>query len=142
MRDGPADRAHVADLRVADLRRRVRDDRAAFLQRLGVADVVVPRERADRDPVAVLAYVREVGEPSDIDQRRGSRDPQLHRRQERMPSGEELRVLARAEQRDRLVDRPYPYVVERRRDHDPAPFASRIARHNGRHWDSSHGRRS
>jgi hypothetical protein len=128
VRDGAADRAHVPDLRIADLRRGVRDDRAPLLERFGVADVVMPRERADRDPVAVLPNVREVGEPPDVHERRRSREPELHRGQERMPARQELRILAGPEQRDRLVDRSRPHVVEGRRDHAEPPFALLIVR--------------
>jgi hypothetical protein len=128
VRDRSADRAHVADLRIADLTRRVCDDRAELLERFGVRDVVMPRERPDRDPVAVLADVGQVGEPADVHERRGPRHPQLHRRKQRVAAGEELGVLARAEQRDRLVDGSCPLVVERRRDHRGPPFARWIVR--------------
>src|SRR5881409_4256516 len=45
-----------------------------------------------------------------------------------MPAGQQLRVLVRAQERDRLVDRSRPRVVERRGDHAAPPLASRIAR--------------
>src|SRR5690349_8837569 len=48
-----------------------------------------------------------------------------------MPAGDDLRVLAvLAEQRDRVVDRLGPRILERRRDHcPPPPLAAWIARH-------------
>ena len=49
-----ADRAAVAHLRVADQPGRVRDDRAVLLRRADrLEDRLVPRQRADREPIAV-----------------------------------------------------------------------------------------
>ena len=75
-----ADRAAVAHLRVADLACRRRDDRAVLLeQRIGV-HCRVPRERADRELCAGVAYVGEIGEPTDVDELRRPCDSELHRR--------------------------------------------------------------
>ena len=65
----------------------------SWRQELVVLEVVVARERADRDRVAVLAHVREVGEPADVDEQLGPREPQPHERQQRVAAREELRVL-------------------------------------------------
>ena len=70
-------------------------DRAQLLQQLAVRHVVVPRERADRDDVAVLADVRQVADAADVDEHRGLREPQLHQRQQRVPAGQDLRVVGR-----------------------------------------------
>ena len=84
----------------------------------------MPGERADRDPVAVLADVAQVVEPADVDEQRRAREAQAHRRNERVAAGQELRVLVAAEQRDRLVDRAGALVLEGGRDHAPALAAA------------------
>ena len=55
VRERAADRPAVVDLRVADLAGCVRDDRAVLAQHRRGRDVLVPRERADRDRVSFLA---------------------------------------------------------------------------------------
>ena len=50
------------------------------------------------------------------------------RRDERVPAGEELRVLVAAEQLERLVDRTGPLVLEGGGDHAPALAAAWTAR--------------
>ena len=70
VRDRAADRAAVAHLRIADERRRLGERRAALgEQRIG-DEVGVARQRADRDPVAVLADVAELLQPADVDEER------------------------------------------------------------------------
>ena len=133
VRDRPADRAHVTHLRVADLLRGVGHDRRRLLQQLAVRHVVVPRERADRDHVAVLTDVRQVADARDVDEQRGLREPRLHQRKQRVPARQDLRVVGPAEQLDRVVDRLRPRVLEGSRDHAAPPsrpcLASWIARH-------------
>ena len=51
-------------------------DRAPLRQHRVAGEVGVPRERADRDPVAVLAHVAEVVEPADVDEQRRPGEPQ------------------------------------------------------------------
>ncbi len=90
-----------------------------------VADEVgVPRERADRDPVAVVAHVAEVGEAADVDEQRRPREAEPQQRDQRVAAGEELRVLVAAEQLERLVDRAGAAVLERAGDHAPALAAA------------------
>ncbi len=126
--DRAADRAAVANLRVADQLHRPRDQRAAGRQHRIADERGVPGERADRDPVAVLADVAEVVEPADVDEHRRARDAELHRGEERVAAGEHLRVLVAPEELDRLLDRPRPLVREGRGDHAPALAAASTAR--------------
>jgi len=79
------------------------------------------RQCPDRDRVAVLAHVAEIGDPADVDERPRPRDTELHRGDQRVPAGEELRVLPRAEQLDRFLQRTRELVLELGRNHD---FAS------------------
>ena len=87
-------------------------------------EVVIARERADRDRVAVLAHVREVGEPADVHQQLGTSEPEPHERQQRVPAREELRVGAGAEELDRVVDGLGDLVVEGCGDHFAPPSCS------------------
>ena len=83
------------------------------------------RERADGHMVSVVADVRQVGQPADVDQHRRRRQPQLHQRQQRVAAGEQLGVVAvLGEQRDRVVGRVGPDVVEQRGNHFPALAAA------------------
>jgi hypothetical protein len=128
VRDGAADRAAVADLRVADELRRPREHGAGALQD-GVGDQLrVSSQRADRDAVAVVADVAELVEPAEVDEHRRPRDPELHRRDERVPAGEQLRVLVASERLDRVVDGGGAVVLEGRRDHALALAAASTAR--------------
>ncbi len=124
VRDRAADRAAVPHLRVADRADGLGEDRARGAQELVVLEVVVARERADRDRVAVLAHVREVGEPADVHQQLRPGDPEPHERQERVPAREELRVRAGAEELDRVVDGLGELVVEGCGDHFAPPSCS------------------
>ena len=128
VRDRTADRAAVAHLRVADPGGGLPDQRAVLREHRIAHELCVPRERADRDPVAVVADVAQLVEPADVDEQRRTREAQAHERNERVPAGEELRVLVAAEQRDRLVDAPRALVLESGGDHVPARAAACTAR--------------
>ena len=125
MRDRPADRAAVAHLRIADQAGCVREDRTSRAHRVVAHQVRVPRHRADRQSVAVVAHAAQLGDPADVDKklRRGEAHP--HRRHQRVPAGQDRRVVAAAQELDRLVDRARRRVLERRRDH--ASAAARTA---------------
>src|SRR5918999_2630359 len=124
MRDGPADGAAVAHLRVAYLSGCVGDDLTPGLEDVVAVDVRVPRERADRDPIAVFADVTEVGQPPDVDEHGRFREPELHEWEERMPSREQLGVIAVLRKKvDGVFSRVGPRVVECRRDHQLPPSA-------------------
>ena len=118
----------MPDLRIADLAGRLGKHGARSAEHRVGLERRVARERADRDPVAVFAHVPEIVQPADVDERRGPRDAELHGRDQRVPAGEQLRVLVGAEELDRLLDRPRPVVLERGRDHAPALAAASTAR--------------
>ena len=94
MRDRAADRAPVAHLRVADERRPPARRRAQSRSSTGSEASCACRVSA---PIAirspVVAHVAQIVEPADVDEHRRSRDAELQRRDQRMPSGEQLRVL-------------------------------------------------
>ena len=123
-----ADRAPVANLGVADERGGPREERAVASEQRVRGELPVAGEGADGDPVALLADVAELLEPADVDEHRRSRDAELHRGDQRMPSGQQLRVLVGPDELDRIVDRLRASVLERRRDHAPARAAASTAR--------------
>ncbi len=74
MSDRAANRPAVPDLRVTDQRRRMRHDPAALLQHRIVRKIVVTSQRADQQPIAVLADIRQVTQAADVDEQRRPRD--------------------------------------------------------------------
>ena len=76
VRDRAADRAAMADLRVADVRRRGRHRRTAFREDRVDREPCERRQRSDRDVVAVVADVAQVVEAADVDEQRGTREAQ------------------------------------------------------------------
>ncbi len=114
VRDRAADRAPVPDLRVADPARRVREQWHLAAQQRGMLDVMVPGQRADRDVGAPIGEVGQLRQPGQVDDHLGGGQPQLHQRQQRVSSGQELRVLAvLGDQVQRLLRRACPLVGER-----------------------------
>ena len=101
--DRATDRAAVTHLRIADVAGRMGEQRHVLGEHRALLDVHVPRHRADRDVVAGVADVRQVGQPADVDQHARLGEPQLHERQQAVPTGDELGVLAvLADEADRL----------------------------------------
>ena len=118
MGERPTDRAPVANLGVSHLARHVGEDRDLGGQQLGGLQVPVPGESTDGDVVAGVAHIRELVQTADVDKHRRHGEAQLHERQQGMPSGEQLGLVAvRGEQAEGLVDRRHPLIVERNRDH-------------------------
>jgi hypothetical protein len=114
----------MADLRVADQRSSLCDQGAVLLEQRIADELRMPRERTDRDRVAVLADVAQVVQTADVDEQGRARETQPHRGDQRVPAGEELRILVTAEQFDRLLDRARPRILERGGDHAPALAAA------------------
>ncbi len=97
-----------------------------LVEQVAVLDVHVAGERADRDVVAGVADVRQVGDASDVDEHGRLRQTQLHQRQQAVPAGEELGVVAvLTDQADRLFGRTGPDVVECGGNHLAPPAAAR-----------------
>ena len=110
-------------------------------QQAGLGQVVVAGQRADRDVGTIGPDVAELGEPADVHQHLGHGQPQLHQRQQGMPAGQELRVIAAVGgQGQGLIHRAGPLIAELRRDQRtcssltaaavpaPASLAARMAR--------------
>ena len=123
-----ADRPAVANLRIADVPRRVGENGAPAPKRVAAREVGVPAERSDRDPLAVVPDEAKVVEPTDVDEQRRTGEAQPHQRDQRVPAREQPRLVVPAEELESLVDRPRPLVLEGRRDHAPALAAAWTAR--------------
>ena len=81
------------------------------------------RQSAEHDPVALATDEPEIREPSDVDDHLRLCEAELHRRQQAVAAGQELRVIAvPGEQSQRFVERRGPDVVERGGNHFLAPF--------------------
>src|SRR2546421_5741056 len=94
MRRGAADGAPIPYLGIADLGCGARQQRQLLLEQVGELDVVMAGQRADRDMAILFADVIEVADAADVDQEGRRGEAQLHERDEAMPAGEDLRLLA------------------------------------------------
>ena len=112
-----ADRAEVPDLKVADAGRAI-GERAESRPHAAPLELVPRGHRADHE-VAVTLLDPVEPEPADVDDDRRPRDAELHRGQERLAAGEELRVGLR-ESVERLLDGARANVVDGGGDHDAA----------------------
>ena len=92
-----------------------------------LGDDAVTRARADHERAAVDADARELGDPADVDERLGSRQPQLERRHERVAAGQ--RQGAAAHVLERLGDRAGALVGECLGNHQLPAFACWMASH-------------
>ena len=118
VREGAADRAAVADLRVSDLGRRPGQQRRLGADQLGAGHVVVPGGGPDHQVVTVDGDASQLVQRADVDQHRGNGEPQLHHRQQRVAAGQQLGLVAvLSQQFQRVPGRLGPSVVKRRRDH-------------------------
>src|SRR5438552_15014814 len=80
-------------------------------------------ERTHADLAVIGLDVREVAQPTDVDDDRGCGQPQLHQRQQRVATSEQLGVVAElAEQTDGLVDGRRPLVIKGGWDHARASW--------------------
>ena len=74
----------------------------------------------------VLLEVTQLGQPADVDERARCGEPELHQRNERVPAGEELRVLPVVGlERGRVSEGVCPHVVEVGGDHRAPASAAR-----------------
>ena len=118
VREGTADRAPVPDLRVADLRRGVGQQRRLGPDQAGRGDVGVAGGGADHQVVAIGPDAGQLADPADVNHDRGGGQPQLHHRQQRMAPGQELGVIpVPGQQVQGVPGRLGCLVLERRGDH-------------------------
>jgi hypothetical protein len=116
------ERAAIPDLLIANLRRRVGNDRTPSPKERGRGDVVMDGPRADFNPAVRLANAGQFGYARDVDQDLRFAQAQLHQRHQAVPTGNELALAARARHlREGIVERRGACVFERERDHDRAP---------------------
>ncbi len=113
----------VPHQRIGDHLRGVEQQRVRARHEGRLLELVLSRERADREVVAPLLHVGEVAEPVDVDQglRRG--EPEAHRRQEALPAGEDLGVVAELRhESDRFIERVRHVIFEGPWDHTVRSF--------------------
>ncbi len=113
MRDRAADRAPVADLRVADRRGDVVEERVRVADDRRLVDLAVRGTRADRQVVVRLDDAVETGHVAQVDKQGGLCEPELDQREEAVPTRQELGVaLAIGEDPQGLVQVRRTDVVE------------------------------
>src|SRR5438094_133626 len=118
-----ADRREVPHQRVGDHLARVVEQRIARANDLRLFQLGFPRQRADGEDAVGLADVRETGDAVDVHDVRRAREAQLHQRDEALPSGEDLGLLAESrEQRRGVVERCGGVILERGWNHGGHPF--------------------
>ena len=123
----PSDRAAMPHLRIADLAGRVRHDRAVLLEQRRAGDVLVPRERTDRDRGRRPRGRRTARRAARC--RRGSAGRAMRSfiaGRSECPPASSFASSSLAEQLDRVLDALGDLVVERCGNHD---LTSSIARH-------------
>jgi len=90
----------------------------------GVGTEPVAGEGADRDLVTGITDVRQVLDPTDVDEHRWLSQSELHQRQQAVSTGEELGVVAvLADEADRFGGGTRTGVLERGGDHLLPPVA-------------------
>src|SRR5439155_6016582 len=127
MGEPAADRADVPHLQVADALRHLGDQWVSVPQQLRFEQLAVRGPGADAQPRARRLDSLELGQVPDVDQPARLSEPELEERQQAVPPGDELRVLA--DRLERLGDALRAHVIEGSRNHRPPPFACRIAVH-------------
>ncbi len=125
-RNRAAERAAVADRRVADMRHGERDQRrmAGDLGRaLGLS---MASQRSDLELAVLQRDPVETGDMIDVDQQRRMGEPHVESRDQALAAGQNARIAAvraaAAEQLDCMVEGLRPGVGERRRLHANPPF--------------------
>ena len=115
MGERAAHRAAVADLEVADVRRRPRQQRDRSSHLGVVLDARFGGGRTDPQGAVSMFDALQLADPSDIDEMVDVREPQREHRHEALPAGEHLGLLAElGEELDGLVSGRRSVVVERR----------------------------
>ena len=115
--DVAADRAAVAHLHVGDLGGDLGEDRPGDVHLRRAHHLRVGRHRAEPQRVARDRDRAQLVEPVQVDEhvRRGG--ARLHHVDERLAAGERPRALVRAQERDRLVHRGRPRVLDLAEEH-------------------------
>jgi len=89
-----ADGAPVADLEVANQRRRARQERQAPGEQLRAADLCLGGTRSDPEGVAALLDAAQRLDPADVDEVVEDREPHGEHRDQALPAGDHLRAVA------------------------------------------------
>ena len=123
--DAAADRAAVADLRVAHEPERVPKQRAALGHLRRAFRGALPGEGADAQRAPVVPDVGQRFDPVDVDEIRRPGQPHVHQGDEALPARQHLGVVAVLGEESRpLIDGPGTVVLERRGLHALPPRRS------------------
>ena len=87
-----ADRASIANLRVADQPRRRVQQRIDALNKLRTLDRTLVRHRADRERITILTHVVQPFDSVDIDHGRRACEAHVQQRDEALTAGQQLRL--------------------------------------------------
>ena len=115
MRYATANRAHVADLHIADVRCCFGQQRALGAEQGRVLDLVMGGHGADADRAFVPGDAAETGDAAQVDETLGRGQPQLHHGDEAHAAGDGLGAAGKQVQR--LVERFRSGVFEFLRNH-------------------------
>jgi hypothetical protein len=102
---------------VADLLHRLVHQRQLRLHQIGKLDVALARHRAELDRAVALLDIGEALDPVQVDDVIRQDEAHVEHRHQRLAAGEQLGVVERAEQADRLVDGFRIVVLKQRRLH-------------------------
>jgi hypothetical protein len=122
----PANGSSMPDLRVGHLLDASGDQRCVLGDQRITHDFEVWRHRPDDDRVTVVADALERIDLGQVDQQLGRCEPELHHRQQALPTSNDLGIIAAlGEQLQRLIDAGGRLVVESRGDHACPPSVSK-----------------
>jgi len=120
-----ADGPQIPHEGIRDFEGRVGEDRIALVDHVRIIQIVRPGGRSNMQGLRVLADVREVRDPIDIDEGLRLREPELHDGKQALPSRKDLRLAAEAvENSDGFIDRRGRKVLETRRNQSPNSCAT------------------
>ena len=120
--EGAADGPAMLDRGVSQEAGGEGEDAAVLLDQGVVVHVAVAGKGADGEVVALVAHVAQVVEPVQVDQDRGRGEAQPHQRDQGVPAGDELGLVAvLTEELYGVVDRFGDLVVEGHRVHYASP---------------------
>ena len=117
MAERAADRAAVASLPVSHLQQRLVHDRPARARRIGKFKIALTGHGADFQPALGLTNVGEAFDAIEVDDVVGQHEAHVQHGHQRLTTRQQLGVLQRAEESDRLGDGFWIVITEWRRLH-------------------------
>src|SRR5438309_1724674 len=94
MRQAAADRAAIADLRMADKWQRLGQQRIAFFDQVGALGCALADHRAELETAVPGVDLLDVTQTVDVDQVRGSRQSQTEQWHQALPASKDFGIAA------------------------------------------------